>query len=142
MKTWAVVVAVALIAVAAFAAMHLMTPPPAELDLSREKPSAQGIYVVSIEPDGEAVPQGALHAWIATVATPQGEPVTDARIAVGGGMPGHGHGLPTAPEVSGHLGEGRYRIEGVRFNMGGHWVLDLAISAPAGDDEVSFDLML
>lgn len=142
MKIWSVVVAVALVAVAAFVAMHFMTPPPAELDLSREKPSARGTYVVSVEPEGDSVPQGALHAWIATVATPQGEPVTDARIAVDGGMPSHGHGLPTAPGATGHLGEGRYRIEGVRFNMGGHWVLDLAISASPGDDDVSFNLML
>ena len=73
---------------------------------------------------------------------PDGAPVEDAELAIDGGMPQHGHGLPTAPQSAGHIGEGQYRIEGVRFNMGGWWELKLAITSPAGVDGVTFNLML
>lgn len=115
---------------------------PADLDLSRERASGQGIYRVAIMPEADAIPQNALHAWIATITTPEGEPVADATIAVDGGMPDHGHGLPTQPQAGTHLGEGRYRIEGLRFNMGGWWVLRLEIASPAGEDVAEFNLSL
>lgn len=132
---------VALVVVAGFAAMHFFMAPPSDLDLSRSKSTVGGLYTVSIEPESEPLEQGALHAWAATVATATGEPVTGARITVDGGMPQHGHGLPTAPQAS-EAGNGLYRIEGVRFNMGGWWVLKLGIAASAGDDEVEFNIAL
>ena len=52
------------------------------------------------------------------------------------------HGLPTSPKATASLGQGRYRIEGVKFNMTGLWELKLAITAPAGEDKVTFNLML
>lgn len=52
-------------------------------------------------------------------------------------MPQHGHGLPTNPAVTSYLGKGRYRIDGVRFNMSGWWEFKLAIAAPQGDDQVT-----
>lgn len=143
MRKWllAAVVLVAL-GVAAFMAVRMFASPPADLDLARSKASAGGTYVVAIEPEVEPVQQGPLHAWIATVTTPDGAPVADAALTIDGGMPQHGHGLPSAPQSAGHLGEGRYRIEGVRFNMGGWWVLKLGVSSPAGDDEVEFNIVL
>jgi hypothetical protein len=71
-----------------------------------------------------------------------GAPVDGAEITIDGGMPQHGHGLPTRPRVTRNLGEGVYEIEGVRFNMGGWWEFKLAISSPAGDDSVTFNLDL
>lgn len=135
-----VLVAVAL-AVVAWMAIRMLTPPPADLDLSREKGSAAGIYRVAIEPELQPLEQGRLHSWIVTV-TANGAPVADATLSVDGGMPQHGHGLPTQPEATGHNGEGRYRIDGVRFNMGGWWVLRLGIDAAAGQDTVEFNIML
>lgn len=138
------VIAAAVVAaiVAAVLAMQLMmTPPPADLDLSRSKPSARGIYSVAIEPEGGTFTQNEMHAWLLTVKTPAGEPVAGATIAVDGGMPQHGHGLPTAPEAV-EVGGGAYRVEGVRFNMGGWWELKFAISAAQGEDNVVFNLSL
>ena len=57
-------------------------------------------------------------------------------------MPEHGHGLPTSPAVSAHLGAGRYRVEGVKFTMSGWWELRFAITAPAGSDNAVFNVML
>lgn len=134
--------AVVLVAAAAvFLAMRFFMAPPEGLDTARSKPTASGLYVVSIEPEEEPLRQGPLHAWIATVTTPDGQPVVGARLGVDGGMPQHGHGLPTRPQAS-DIGDGRYRIEGVRFNMGGWWVLRLAVEGPAGSDQAEFNLVL
>ena len=143
MRKWIVAaVVLAVLVVAGFFALRMFSPPPADLALARAKASAAGLSTVAIAPEVEPVQQGPLHGWIVTVATPQGEPVSDAEIAVDGGMPQHGHGLPTAPQSAGHIGDGRYRIEGVRFNMGGWWVLNFAISSPAGNDEAEFNIVL
>lgn len=143
MKRW-ILAAVVLVVLggAGFVAWRMLTPPPADLDLTRSKPSANGLYVVAIEPEVAPVQQGPLHNWVATVTLPGGEAVTDAALTIDGGMPQHGHGLPTAPQSTGHIGEGRYRIEGVRFNMSGWWVLRLTIAAPAGRDEAEFNIVL
>jgi hypothetical protein len=138
----AVAAAVVVIALTWAAASHFFMRPPADLDLARSKPSAKGAYTVAVAPEVEPVQRGPLHAWVLTLTTPDGKPVEDAKIAIAGGMPQHGHGLPTAPQATAYLGEGRYRIEGVRFNMGGWWELKFAISAPAGEDSVVFNLTL
>jgi hypothetical protein len=136
-------VLVAAVALAvAFFGWRMMMPPPDDLDLSRSKPTQAGTFVVAVAPESEPLLQGPLHSWIVTVTTPAGAPVEDATIAIDGGMPQHGHGLPTAPAVTAALGEGRYRIEGVRFNMSGWWELKLAISAGGQSDAVTFNLVL
>jgi hypothetical protein len=68
--------------------------------------------------------------------------VEGATIAVDGGMPQHRHGMPTAPQVTEYLGEGRYRVEGLKFSMSGWWELRFDISSPAGTDKVTFNLVL
>lgn len=137
-----VLAAIAIVAAAAFIAFRMMMTPPEGLDLARSKASAKGLYAVAIAPEKEPLEQGPLHSWILTVKTPDGAPVEGATIAVGGGMPQHGHGLPTQPQATAYLGEGRYRIEGVRFNMSGWWEFTFDIKAAAGDDSVVFNLTL
>ncbi|MBO6716452.1 MAG: FixH family protein [Rhizobiaceae bacterium] len=126
---------------AAWIVMSQRHAPPADLDLARSKQSVGGIYTVTLESEAEPVKTGPLHSWIAAVKSADGTPIVDATIQVDGGMPNHGHGLPTAPQAS-HIGDGHYRIEGVRFNMGGWWELHLRINGPAGDDEVTFNIVL
>jgi hypothetical protein len=77
-----------------------------------------------------------------TVLTADGLPVKSASIEVDGGMPEHGHGLPTRPRVTAELTEGTYQVDGVRFNMGGWWELKFHIAAAAGRDSVTFNLDL
>jgi hypothetical protein len=131
-----------LLAAAAFFAFRIMMTPPEGLDLARSKASAKGLYVVAIAPEKEPLEQGPLHSWILTLKTPDGAAVEGAAITIGGGMPQHGHGLPTQPQATASLGEGRYRIEGVRFNMSGWWEFTFDIKAAAGDDSVVFNLTL
>lgn len=134
------VVALVLVAFGAYLAMP--TAPKPEIDQSRSRTTANGLYVASIEPEAGEIEQGELHAWVVTLKTPDGKPVDDASITVDGGMPEHNHGLPTSPEMTEKLGEGRYRIEGVKFSMSGWWELRFDISSAAGADSVTFNLVL
>ena len=130
------------LAAAIFFAVRFFMVPPDDVDLTREKASAAGLYRVAISPEREPIQQGPLQAFLVTVTAPDGKPVDDAKLSIDGGMPQHGHGLPTRPQASGPLGEGRYRIEGLRFNMSGWWILKIGIDAPAGRDEAAFNLVL
>ena len=57
-------------------------------------------------------------------------------------MPQHGHGLPTTPQVTKNLGNGRYLIEGVKFNMRGWWIFELGVDGEDGADVVTFNIVL
>jgi hypothetical protein len=135
--------AVAVVIVAALVIWLTMPgAPPPDLDLTRAKASEKGIYKVAIEPEGGAVKQGEMHSWVIALKSAQNAPVEDAKFAVDGGMPQHHHGLPTSPEVTTNLGGGKYRLEGVKFNMSGWWELRLAIESPAGSDKATFNIVL
>ncbi|WP_378950495.1 FixH family protein [Mesorhizobium sp. ANAO-SY3R2] len=144
-STWRMVVGgIGLVALAVgfLAIVYLTAPAAPGPDLARSKNSAKGVFSVEIAPEAGDIRQGELHSWVVTVKTRQGAPVEDATITIGGGMPEHAHGLPTSPQATAYLGDGRYRIEGVKFSMGGWWQLKLAIEAAAGTDEATFNLVL
>ncbi|RVC93082.1 auxin-binding protein, partial [Mesorhizobium sp. M2A.F.Ca.ET.017.03.2.1] len=111
-------------------------------DLSRSKKTANGLFVASFEPERGDIRQGELQSWLLTLKTAAGAPVEGAAITVSGGMPQHNHGLPTSPQATDYLGEGRYRIDGVKFTMSGWWQLHFGISAAAGSDSVVFNVVL
>lgn len=71
-----------------------------------------------------------------------GAPVEGATITVDGGMPQHGHGLPTHPRVTRALGGGTYQVDGLKFNMGGWWVVKFRVRSAAGTDSVLFNVKL
>ena len=121
--------------------MFLMRP-PADLDYSRTRPSAAGLYRATIEPQGDSIPRGKLHRWTLHLETASGAPVDSATIAVDGGMPQHGHGLPTKPRVTRALGDGDHAVDGMKFNMGGWWVVTFRVQSGAGRDSVTFNLKL
>lgn len=104
--------------------------------------SVNGLFVVSAVSQLDPVTINETHGWVLHVETADGEPVADAEIAVNGGMPEHNHGFPTAPRVTENLGEGDYLLEGMRFNMGGVWVLTLEISSGGKSDTVTFEFEL
>jgi hypothetical protein len=105
------------------------------------RPSAGGRYVATLEPAKPLRPRQMQTVRI-TVRDAEGRAIDEAQISIDGGMPQHGHGLPTRPRVTRNLGDGRYEIEGVRFNMGGWWEFKLAIAGPRGADTVTFNLNL
>ncbi|MCA0050297.1 FixH family protein [Mesorhizobium sp. B283B1A] len=115
---------------------------PAGPDVSRTRNSDNGLFTASFSPERGVVRQGELESWLLTLKTKAGAPVEGAAIAISGGMPLHNHGLPTSPQATDYLGDGRYRIEGVKFTMSGWWQLHFAISATAGSDTVLFNVVL
>ena len=96
----------------------IFSRPPSDLDLRLSKPTEHGLYVSTIEPGISPLVVRRMHSWTVALTTPQGEPVEQARVTVTGGMPQHGHGLPTKPTVTPQA-NGRYLVEGMKFNMGG-----------------------
>jgi YtkA-like len=135
-------VALVLIASTGGAAAWMLMPPPSGLDLSRAKLTEQGVYEAAIAPKGDEPKVGRMHAWTLSLRTATGKPVPGAMIAIDGGMPQHGHGLPTAPKVTQDYGDGTYLIEGMKFNMSGWWTLDVHVAATAGTDTATFNLVL
>ena len=103
--------------------------------------SAEGRYVATLEPAKPLHPRQ-MQTVRVTVRDAEGRAIDEAQISVDGGMPQHGHGLPTRPRVTRNLGDGIYEIEGVRFNMGGWWEFTLAIAGSRGADTVTFNLNL
>jgi hypothetical protein len=132
-----------LIAIATLAAaLTACGTPPHDLDLSLRHPSAQGRYVVQMEPPAASPAINQIHSWQIRVISPDGTPVRNAHIAVDGGMPQHGHGLPTRPQVTREVADGTYAMEGMKFSMTGWWEIKLAIQAAEGADTAVFNTMV
>ena len=115
---------------------------PSDLDLSLEHPSTAGVYRVSLVPPERAPAINQLHSWTVRLAGADGAPVHGATFAVDGGMPQHGHGLPTQPRVTREIGDGTYRLDGMKFSMTGWWEVKLAIQSPLGSDRVTFNTVV
>ena len=116
--------------------------PPADQFGFGPRASAQSRYTATIDPPAQPLKPRRMLKLQVTIRDAAGQPVDGAKIDVDGGMPQHGHGLPTQPRVTRSLGQGRYEIDGLRFNMGGWWELHLAVQSPAGTDRVTFNLQV
>ena len=98
-----------------FAVLAAGCSTPADLDLSLDKQTAAGIYHVALQPPAQAPAINQMHAWKVKLATTDGSPVRAATFKVDGGMPQHGHGLPTQPRVTRELEPGTYLIDAMRL---------------------------
>jgi len=125
-----------------FSGCMMFAKAPKDLDYSRTRTSERGLYRATIHPQGDSIPQGRLHRWTVHLETASGAPVDSATMVVDGGMPQHGHGLPTKPRVTRELGNGDHLVEGMKFNMGGWWVVKFRVNATAGSDSLVFNLKL
>jgi hypothetical protein len=134
------IVAVAALALVTGCAMSAQAPK--NLDYSRTRASDGGVYRGTIRPAGDSIPQGKLQSWTLHLETAAGASVDSAKVIVDGGMPQHGHGLPTKPQVTRALGNGDHLVEGMKFNMGGWWVVKFHVSSTAGNDSLVFNLSL
>ena len=122
--------------------MSRMGDAPSILDYSTTQESENGLYRVSYTASTGTIPVNQMHEWTLHVESADGTPVDDAEIAVDGDMPAHGHGLPTSPRVTQYLGNGDYLVEGVKFQMGGEWLMDITITADGQTDTVHFSMLL
>jgi YtkA-like len=121
---------------------HARVPRPAEPEMGLgPRSSASGTYQATLLPD-RPLAVGPMQSVKLSLVDGSGRPVAGATLAVDGGMPAHGHGLPTRPRVSASAEAGIYMVAGLRFNMRGWWVLKFGISAAAGTDSVTFNIKL
>lgn len=72
----------------------------------------------------------------------QGNAIHPDNVMVDGGMPLHGHGLPTSPVLTELDKTGTYRIDGLKYNMSGAWLLGFKIKAAQGEDKIIFDFVV
>ncbi|MEO7495783.1 MAG: FixH family protein [Massilia sp.] len=119
-----------------------MLSPPADLDLRLTRTSEHGLYSVSMRPLVDPVDINRLHPWEIRIVDATGAGVDGVRIDFDGGMPQHGHGLPTKPRVTEALGDGKYRLDGVKFSMTGWWEMRVNMKAKGGDDQVTFNTII
>ncbi len=115
-------------------------PPASEFGLG-PRASTGGTFTATVVPD-KPLDVGKLQVVRLRLEDASGNPLTGASVAVDGGMPQHGHGLPTKPRVTRTEGDGTYVVEGLRFNMGGWWELKFAVARGAATDSVTFNIRL
>ena len=100
---------------------------------------AQEKFIVTYTSQVEPMPLNRIHSWRMRVETADGTPVTGAEIRVDGGMPAHGHGLPTQP-VAREIGDGDYLVEGLKFSMTGYWEMWFEVKAGGISEKKKFAL--
>jgi hypothetical protein len=103
--------------------------------------SARGVYTLAVASSLEPIEINKMHSWTLHITT-DGEPIANAALTVVGGMPAHDHGLPTLPRITEELGEGNYRLGGMRFHMQGDWEISIEIKAGGRTDTVVVMLTL
>jgi hypothetical protein len=110
--------------------------------LPMSQPSHANEFIVTYTtPDGP--PEiNRMHSWILYVESDSGDPIEGADIEVDGGMPAHDHGLPTQPRVTEDLGDGYYRLDGVRFHMSGDWEMFVTIRSDESEETVVIPITL
>jgi hypothetical protein len=101
-----------------------------------------GYYRVSFQSDLDPIVINRIHSWKVHVERPDGSPVDGAEITITGGMPLHNHGLPTEPRMTAALGDGNYRVDGMRFHMNGEWELLVTIDVDGRRDTVVIPLTI
>ena len=134
-------------AVAVTGCGHLMMMMPGTTSRARPKPNSASAPARRPRPvHGDAQPDQPLRprrmqTVRVAIADAAGEPVDDATIGIDGGMPQHGHGLPTRPRVTSdrqrHLRDRRGALQHGRL-VG----VQARRRAPAGADVVTFNLAL
>lgn len=138
----ALVLALATGCAAAMGMLHrgVVVPPASEFGLG-PRTSSSGRLTAVLAPDAP-LKVGALQSARITIRDREGAPVRGAAITIDGGMPQHGHGLPTRPRVTREAGEGGYLVDGLRFNMGGWWELRFTVSRATVADTLTFNVRL
>ena len=144
---WVVLVAAAILIVAGVFALMVkrmsdsktQVPAPA----SGEIVSTNGMYTIFYKSEIDPIPLNQIHRWTLHIEKKgAGLALDNAQIMIDGGMPAHGHGLPTQPQATQALGNGNYLVEGMRFNMPGYWVVNFHITFGHDSDTATVELNL
>lgn len=88
--------------------------------------SASSRYSVTIKPEDNTIPIGTVHRWLVSVEDRKsGQRIKPSALRIDGGMPAHGHGLPTTPKATEYDQTRGWLVDGVKFNMAGLWQLSV-----------------
>ena len=129
----------AFIALMTFAAC---TTPPTTLDLSLTQLSKEKRFLVTLVPPEGTIGVQQIQSWQIKLSTPAGVPIPKALVYLNGGMPEHGHGLPTHPVVTREIAPGTYLLEGLKFSMPGWWELIVAVQVNGMEDMTYFNKII
>ena len=99
-------------------------------------------YHVTLHSNLYPLKMGKIHSWTVKVLYPDGKPVEQAKIYIHGGMPQHQHGFPTHPRVNKYLGDGVYRIDGIKFTMPGDWQIRINVKEETRRDRAVFNVVI
>lgn len=91
-----------------------------------------GQYQVHLDDVPSQLKSGPQPAWCVRVTNSKGQPVRGVKLEFTGGMPQHGHGLPSVPATTAQAGKCPYRIDGIEFHMPGVWQIGFAITSRKG----------
>ncbi|MCA1978442.1 MAG: FixH family protein [Thiobacillus sp.] len=86
-----------------------------------------GRYSVHLDEVPAVLKSGELQSWCVRVTDARGKPARNIKLRFTGGMPQHGHGLPSVPATSAGKGKCPYRIDGIEFHMPGVWQIGFDI---------------
>jgi hypothetical protein len=109
----------------------------AHLDQSRKKETEAGTFTVEYVPEPDPIPFNELFSMKISV-TGAPAPVTLAGFRVT--MPSHGHGMNTRPKLS-VLNAREFVVEGMQFQMEGHWEIKISPSAGGVTETAYFDVV-
>ena len=122
--------------------MDMKMDMPADLDTSTTVTSELGIFKVSYTSSQNAEAINEIFNWTIHVENADGAPVDNAEISIQTLMPQHGHGMPTDPQITQNLGNGDYKLEGLKYSMPGWWEETLTITANNQTDVATFNQVL
>jgi hypothetical protein len=114
-------------------------------DMSYRRAESRGsTYLVIWRPLSGSIPKNEHFELEVRVYKKSGneyDPLPGCRLAFSGWMPDHGHGMirrPAAVEEA----EGKYRVRGMLFHMGGHWQFFIDVIEGAHSERAEFDILL
>lgn len=125
-----------------FTACSTPPPPAPALDLSLTRLSKENRFLVTLVPPDGTIGIQQIQSWQIKLATPAGVPIAKALVYLNGGMPEHGHGLPTRPVVTSEIAPGTYQLEGLKFSMPGWWELIVAVQVNGMEDMTYFNKII
>jgi hypothetical protein len=108
-------------------------------------PQANGtetvLTVISATPDPPL--RADYNAWTVTIATADGEPLTDCEITADPRMPAHGHGTTPRPEVTPMEDQdGVYRVSPLNLFMAGLWEITFQYTCGDIEDAVAVTVVV
>ena len=102
--------------------------------------SERDVYTLTFTNKETSIPLRVMHDWQVSFKTKNGKLFIPGHISIGGGMPSHGHGLPSEPRFTRAVNKGKLLLSGVLFNMSGEWEIRITFTGPEGLDTVIFPL--